>query len=83
MRIQMLAVYGNRDVQCDTVQVQSWPAERAGAKFRQDSLPRHLHEGGGGAQDQPPGVQGSGRLMIYIYIYIDIEGFRPVLQGLV
>ena len=26
----------------------------------EDEVPGHLHEGGGGPQDQPPGVKGSG-----------------------
>ena len=47
-------------LQCDAAQVQSWPAERAGAEFREDSLPGHLHEGGARHEDRPHGVQGPG-----------------------
>lgn len=31
----------------------SGPARRAGESVRQDSVPRHLHERGGGLKDQP------------------------------
>lgn len=37
-------------------------AGRARGALRQDSLPRHLHARGGGAQDQPARVQSTGAL---------------------
>lgn len=36
-------------------------AQRAGAQFRQNALPRHLHEGGTGAPNRPHRVQSSGK----------------------
>lgn len=36
-------------------------AQRAGAQFRQNALPRHLHEGGTGTSNRPHRVQSSGK----------------------
>lgn len=36
------------------------PARRPGGSVRQNPVPGHLHAGGGGAENQPAGVQSPG-----------------------
>ncbi|WAR01009.1 hypothetical protein MAR_025381 [Mya arenaria] len=47
--------------------VHAGSAERAGTQLRQDSLPRHLHEGGAGSPRRPYGVASTGAHKFMLY----------------